>query len=234
MDPHQLAIARLAWARTLGLPDDALTTSGVRVARDSDTVSFLRLGDVCTLVGPASSVDRSRGRPLTDFTDPSSLLSLVDDRSARYTGPMALLFASDYADSAPGPDEDERPLVSDDPAHAQAVAARCPPDDAAEAALAQWQSQRTLLTDDEVPTASAGYRELEGLLADFGALTSPEYRRLGHASVIGRITTDDALDSGLVPQCRVHRDNFAAHRLARTLGYVEAGLYASVNVQPHE
>lgn len=233
MDPHQVAIARLAWARTLGLPDDALTNPGVQVAPDSDTISFLRLGDVCTLVGPAWSVDRAQGTALTGFSDPSTLLSLVDDRSARYTGPMVLFFASDYAGSTSGLDKDERPLVSDDPAHARAVAARCPPDDAAEAALAQWQKRLTLLTDDEVPTASAGYTELAGLLADFGALTSPEYRRLGHASVIGRITTDDALDSGLVPQSRVQRDNFAAHRLARTLGYVEAGLYASVNVQPH-
>lgn len=233
MDSHQLDIARLAWARALGLVDDALTTSGVRVTPHSHAITFLRLGDVDTLAVPAPLVERAQERPLTDFTDPSALLSLTDDRSARHTGPTTLHFASDYAASSPEPDANESPLVSDDPAHAHTLAAGCPPDDLTESALAQCDTTFTLLRDDEIPVASAGYTELEGLVADVAALTAPDCRRCGHASTIGRITTDEALDSGLIPQFRVHRDNFAAHALARTLGYTETGVHMSVNVQPH-
>lgn len=237
MEPHQLAIARLAWARTLGLDDDALTTSGVRVAHagpasGTDTLSFLRLGDVSTLVGPGRLTDKVDGGHLEDLADPAALLALSNNPSARCTGPEVLLFVSDYPELSADPGDDQ-PLVSNDPAHARAVADQCPPDDVTESALDHLETVFTLLTDDETPIASAGYSELEGLISDFGVLTAPGQRRKGFASIIGRIATEDALDTGLIPQFRVHRDNFAARTLAHTLGYVEAGMHTSVNVQPH-
>ncbi|NLE82225.1 MAG: GNAT family N-acetyltransferase [Rhodococcus sp.] len=235
MEPHQLAIARLAWARALGLDDDALTTSGVRAANPAPArriLSFLRLGDVCTLIGPAELIETVDDENLEDLADPAALLTLTNDPSARCTGSEVLLFTSDYTESSPHPD-DEQPLVSSDPAHSRTLAGLCPPDDVTESALGHRETVFTLLTDDETPIATAGYSEFEGFVADVGVLTAPDQRRKGFASIIGRIATEDALDSGLVPQFRVHRDNFAARALARSLGYSETGIHTSVNVQPH-
>lgn len=238
MDSHQLAIARLAWARTLGLSDDALAGSGTHEGGSATTIEFLRLGDVCTLVGPAYLTDRAAGSALDTYADPAMLLSLTEDRSARCVGPEILYFATDYADVGAGPEnggpEDDDPLVSRDPHHAHAVARLCPPDDIADLHLDQQDTSFTILTNDESPTSTAGYREREGLVADVGILTAPAHRRYGLASAVGRFATDDALDSGLIPQFRVHRDNFAGRALARRLGYIEGGLRLSLNVQPKE
>lgn len=234
MDPHQLAIARLAWARALGLPDDALSASGVFETSTSDSIALLRLGAVHCLVGPAGLADRAAGRALDEFTDPSALLSLTDDRSARCVGPEVLFFATDYVAAGAEPAEGDEPLVSHELQHARAVANGCPPDDAAELHLDQHDPSFTILTDDEHPTSTAGYLEREGLVADVAVLTTPEHRRRGLASTVGRIATDAALDGGLIPQFRVHRDNFAGHALAHKLGYVEGGLHVSLNVQQQE
>ncbi|MFD4367851.1 GNAT family N-acetyltransferase [Rhodococcus sp. NPDC058521] len=236
MDSHQLAIARLAWARTLGLSDDALSNSGTHEGGSSTTVEFLRLGDVCALVGPTYLTDRTAGSALDAFADPATLLSLTEDRSARCIGPEILYFATDYAAVGAGPEDggpdDDGPLVSREPHHAHAVARLCPPDDIADLHLDQQDTSFTILTDDEYPTSTAGYLEKEGLVADVAVLTAPTHRRNGLASAVGRFATDDALDSGLIPQFRVHRDNFAGQALARRLGYIEGGLRLSLNVQP--
>ncbi|MBC2643243.1 MULTISPECIES: GNAT family N-acetyltransferase [unclassified Rhodococcus (in: high G+C Gram-positive bacteria)] len=232
VDSHHLDIVRLAWSRELGLPDDALATRpdaddrAVRVDDETDTIRFLRLGEASALVGPRWAIERADAHTSGELAESATLLALTQDRSGRCAGPMVLAFATDYQDPATG----TPPLVSHEYDHVRHVEAASPPDDVTEARLGDRDRWFTILDDAQQPVASAGYAEFQGFLADVGVLTVPAFRRRGLGATVAGIATDDALDSGLIAQCRSPRDNLASRALAARAGYRELGTYSAVTL----
>jgi RimJ/RimL family protein N-acetyltransferase len=85
-----------------------------------------------------------------------------------------------------------------------------------------------LLDDREATTAGSGYDEWEGILAHLGILVPPALRRTGLGTLAAAMATNDALDSGLVPQWRARVENAASRGLARRLGFEPVGTQTTV------
>ncbi|WP_137725331.1 GNAT family N-acetyltransferase [Prescottella subtropica] len=229
MDSHQIDIVRLAWARELGLPDRAFDTTGVRHVRVDDTadrIRFVSIAGAAALVGPDWAIERAHALTDDDLAAPGGLLALAKDRSGRGSGPVTLAWAADFGAETAIAD----PLISHDPEHARVLESACPPDDVAEAARTGRTAWFTVLDAEHRPVASAGYAEWQGIVADMGVLTDPAARRRGYGATAGLLATNDALNTGLVPQWRAHLDNVAARRLAARLGYEELGTAVSITV----
>ncbi|MGV8873624.1 MAG: GNAT family N-acetyltransferase [Rhodococcus sp. (in: high G+C Gram-positive bacteria)] len=227
-DTHKLDIVRLAWCRQLNLEDQTLATDAQRVEHGvgSQDITVLRLAGTTLISGPSWAVDSSRtiiGQASTDRTWMSSLLG---DLSERYEiDSHSLAYGVEIGHSIDVHD----PLISHDAVHARNLAAHCSAADVGEAfgepVSRDWF---TLLGDDRPADsarslAAAGYSEEQLILADMRVLTDPEHRRRGHAQVVGRLATNDAIDDGLIPQWRSRPENTIARRLAARLGYVEIG-----------
>ena len=231
MDGHQIDIIRLAWARELGLTDRALDDPEVRHVRVDDAddrIRFVTIAGAGALVGPAWAVERAQSWSDEELTRSGGLLALAKDHSGRSSGPVELGWAADFGKGIAV----EEPLVSHEFEHVLALEAACPPDDVAEAALSDKANWFTVVDDAHRPLASAGYAEWQGIIADMGALTAPPARRRGFGATATRLATNDALDAGLIPQWRAHRDNLASRRLAACLGFEELGTYVSIAVAP--
>lgn len=231
VDGHHIDIVRLAWARELGLPDHALNAPGdrhLRVDDAGDRLRFVTVAGASALVGPGWALDRARTVADDELACPGALLDLAKDHAGRGSGPVALAWAADFGTDVAR----ENPLISHDIAEVRELEIACPPDDVTEAALADRSDWFTVLDDTHRPLASAGRREWQGIIADMGVLTAPTARRHGYGATAARLATDDALDAGLIPQWRAHRDNIAARRLAARLGYEELGTFVSVAVTP--
>ncbi|MCQ4119790.1 GNAT family N-acetyltransferase [Rhodococcus tibetensis] len=229
MDPHHLDIVRLAWSRELGLPDDALTAGPDRATRanqETDTIRFLHLLDTSAMVGPAWALGRAERLSARELTEPATLLSLTQDRSARCSGPVTLWFTSEYQEPPTG----QPPLVSDDRGHVREVETVCPPDDVTEAHLSSRDRCFTILDDAQQPVSCAGYDEFQGFVADVAVLTAPQFRGRGLGTRAVGIATDDALDSGLIAQFRTPRDASGSRRLSARSGYRELGTYIEVTI----
>ena len=227
-DSHRLDIVRLAWCRRLQLDDRALDTGADRVEHVGATedITVLRLAETTVIVGPSWAVEASRAIAGHAGTDRTWISSLLGHRSERYEiGSHTLAYGSDIGHTIDVHD----PLISHDAEHARNLAAHCSDADVAEA-FGEPVSRHwfTLLGDDRPADsarslASAGYSEEQLILADMRVLTDPDHRRRGHAQVVGRLATNDAIDDGLIPQWRSRPENASARRLAARLGYVEIG-----------
>ncbi|MBM4555309.1 GNAT family N-acetyltransferase [Prescottella equi] len=231
MDGHQIDIIRLAWARELGLPDRALGEPGtrhVRVDETTDRIRFVTVSGASALVGPDWAVERARLHDDDELVHGGGLLALAKDHAGRCSGPVELGWAADFGKSIAV----DEPLVSHECEHVVALQSLCPPDDVAEAGLTGKSTWYTIVDDDHRPLASAGYTEWQGIVADMGALTAPFARRRGLGMTAAQLATNDALDAGLIPQWRAHRDNVASRRLAARLGYEELGTHLSIAVTP--
>lgn len=258
-------IVMLAWSRLLGLKDTALADArGERLYCVDDTakaLTFIRLFGQEVLSGPvwaANAADRLSGEELAQH---STLVRLSRDHGGHGLG-EARLFFSDVVPTLgePGPATPSLEIppdiaISTDNAHAHALEAACPPDDASEAALAQCEQHWIMtatngtLGDDALrlsreeeprvsndggpsPVAGAGYDIWAGILAHLTVLTAPEFRRRGYSRRISAIAVEDALAAGLVPQWRARTDNTASHKTAVGLGFVESGIQTSVLLPP--
>lgn len=231
MDGHQIDIIRLAWARELGLPDRALTDSAdryVRVDESADRIRFVTIAGASALVGPGWAVQRAQQHDDDELVRAGGLLALAKDHAGRCSGPVELGWAPDFGKSIAV----EEPLVSHEREHVAELQGLCPPDDVAEADLSGKSTWFTIVDEDHRPLASAGYAEWQGIVADMGALTLPSARRRGLGATATQLATNDALDAGLIPQWRAHRDNTASRRLAARLGYEELGTRLSIAVTP--
>lgn len=231
VDGHQIDIIRLAWARELGLADRAFDDPGVRHIRVDEATGRIRLVTIAgstALVGPAWAIDRAEHHSDGELTRPGGLLALAKDHSGRCSGPVALAWAADFGKAVAV----EEPLVSHELEHVRALESACPPDDVAEAALSDKAHWFTVVDDAHRPLASSAFAEWQGIIADMGALTRPAVRRRGFGATAARLATNDALDAGLIPQWRAHRDNVASRRLAAHLGYDELGTVVSIAVTP--
>ena len=226
VDPNTEAIIRLAWARILGLPDDALDTpaTDVLTRTDDSVISYVRLWDHRVLIGPLWAHSLAPALAQDDAGVATTLLTAAADHGGRLLGRAHLAFTDTYV---PGPHL-ETAVVTDDRAAVVDLEASCPPDDVTEVGLAGMA--RALVTLDELdrPTAGAGYEEWQGIVAHLGVLTPPPFRRQGHGLTAAGIATNDALDAGLVPQWRVRTENRASRRVAARLGFREVGTQTTV------
>jgi hypothetical protein len=220
------SIIRLAWARTLGLDDDALLgpADGRLTRVDESLIMFVALWEHRILIAPSAVLSVAQERSNAELADGSTLLSLTPGRRGRLLGEAVLSFTDAYA----SPPRIESVVVADDAPTVAALERSCPPDDVAEAGLSLMSKHFVTLDDQDVPTAAAGYAESQGILAAVGILVPPALRRSGHGTLASAIATNDALDAGLVPQWRARRGHRGSLALARRLGYREIGAQTTV------
>lgn len=233
MEANTQAIVRLAWSRLLGLPDDTLDPAAnpVRTVRsvDDGQAMVVRLWDTWVVLGPAWFHERTADVDPAALVDAPTLLRSCDGHRARLVGHAVLGFTDRYAEPAvPSRVALADVPVDDAPAAAATLERSCPPDDVAEVGLAEMSRVFVTHDDRDQPTAGAGYDEWQGLLGHLGVLTPPELRRTGWGTVAAAVALNDALDVGLVAQWRARTENAASRRLARRLGFVEAGEQSTV------
>ena len=230
METNTESIIRLAWARTLGLADDALLEpAGRRLTRvDESMVMFVALWDHRILVAPSWLLERATELSNAELADGSVLLTLTAGRNGRLLGEAVLSFTDAYVQH-PGL---ESVVVTNEASEVAAVERSCPPDDAAEVSLPLMSQHFVTLDEQDHATAAAGYAESQGILAGVGILVPPDLRRRGHGTRAAAIATNDALDAGLVPQWRARRGHRASLGLARRLGYREIGAQTTVLLGP--
>lgn len=235
LDPGSAAIIQLAWARHLGLDDDAFAaslSSGERVVRadeSAQTVEFVRLFGSSALVGPAEVIDAAAGIPDEEMAQHVTLLTLTRSHGGHGLGSAALFFADDLPLSQPS----EELTVSHGNPDAIELEGLCPPDDVNEVHLSELENRYTILHEVDgrrVPVACGAYGEWEGLLAQMGVLVHPEWRRGGLGTVAASIAAHEALAAGLTVQWRAEVSNTGAVALARQLGLSTGGIQTSVHL----
>ncbi|MFW0772431.1 GNAT family N-acetyltransferase [Paenarthrobacter nitroguajacolicus] len=244
LEPTSAAIIQLAWARRLGLDDDAfaaaaarLTTSaadpgelGNRIARVDDSARalvFLRLFGVSALVGPEWALDAAASIPDTELAQHVTLLTITRAHGGHGLGSSALFFADDLPLQQPS---DEHTVSQGNP-EAISLEGLCPPDDANEVGLQGLEHRFTIMHPEEdqpTPVACGAYSEWEGILANMGVLVAPPWRRRGLGTLAASIAAHEALASGLTLQWKADVSNTGALGMARSLGFATGGLHASV------
>ncbi|PNI10373.1 N-acetyltransferase [Arthrobacter sp. AFG7.2] len=235
LDPGSAAIIQLAWARRLGLDDDAFSSalaSGERIVRADEsvrTVEFVRLFGSSALVGPQWVIDAAADLPDEEMAQHVTLLTLTRSHGGHGMGAAALFFADDLPVKQPSEDL----TVSHGNAEAIELEGRCPPDDVNEVGLSELENRYTLVHEVEgrrVPLACGAYAEWEGLLAHLGVLVDPEWRRHGLGSLAASIAAHEALAAGLTLQWRTDVSNTGSLALARKLGLSAGGIQTSVHL----
>lgn len=224
------AIIRLAWARTLGLADDALMQSpSERLVRvDASVIMFVSLWQHRVLIGPQWLLDLAPTLSNSELASGPHLLRLISPYRGRLLGEAVLGFTDGY-DS----DVDLGEVVVTDEARSVAALERsCPPDDVAEVGLSLMSEHFVTLDEHDSETAAAGYAESQGILASIGVLVPPAQRLAGHGTRAAAIATNHALDAGLVAQWRAQRGHRASLALGRRLGYREIGAQTTLLLNP--
>lgn len=226
METNTESIIRLAWARTLGLPDDALLEpSDERLTRvDESMIMFVALFEHRVLIAPSWLLDVAHHVTNADLASGSGLLALSHGRSGRLLGEATLGFTDTYVEHP----QLKSVLVASEAQAVTELEQACPPDDVAEVGLSLMSAHFVTLDDQGVAVAAAGYAESQGILGNVGILVPPALRRAGHGTLAAGIATNDALDAGLVPQWRGRRGHRASLGLARRLGYREIGSQTTV------
>lgn len=235
LDPGSAAIIQLAWARRLGLADDAFSTalaSGERIVRADEsarTVEFVRLFGSSALIGPQWVIDAAGRIPDEEMAQHVTLLTLTRSHGGHGLGAAALFFADDLPLQQPS----EEMTVSHGNPEAIELEGRCPPDDVNEVALSDLENRYTIVHEVDgrrVPLACGAYSEWEGLLAHLGVLVDPEWRRQGLGSLAASIAAHEALAAGLTLQWRTDVSNTGSLALARKLGLSAGGIQTSVHL----
>jgi GNAT superfamily N-acetyltransferase len=235
LDPGTAAIIQLAWARRLGLDDDAFAESlrsGERIVRIDDaarTVEFVRLFGSSALVGPGWVIDAAAGIPDEEMAHHVTLLTLTRTHGGHGLGSAALFFADDLPLRQPS----QELTVSHGNPEAIQLEGLCPPDDVNEVGLSDLENRYTIIREVEgqrVPIACGAYTEWEGLLAHMGVLVDPEWRRQGMGSLAASIAAHEALAAGLTLQWRAEVSNTGSLALARKLGLSTGGIQTSVHL----
>ena len=235
LDPGSAAIIQLAWARRLGLADDAFGSalaSGERIVRADEsarTVEFVRLFGSSVLVGPQRVIDAAADIPDAEMAQHVTLLTLTREYGGHGLGAAALFFADDLPLRQPP----EEMTVSHGNPEAIELEGRCPPDDVNEVGLSDLENRYTIVHEVDgrrVPLACGAYAEWEGLLAHLGILVDPEWRRRGLGTLAASIAAHEALAAGLTLQWRADVSNTGALALARKLGLSAGGIQTSVHL----
>jgi hypothetical protein len=221
------SIIRLAWARTLGLLDSALLEPPVeRLTRvDESVLMFVSLWRHRVLIGPQPLLDRASTMANRDLATGSGLLTLAGGQRGRLLGEVVLSFTDAYV-SHDGLDD---AVVSKELDAISDLERSCPPDDVVEAGPLSIVSEHFALFDETNQImAGSGYTESQGILASVAVLTPPPHRQRGYGTLAAAVATNDALDTGLVPQWRARRGHRPSTAMARRLGYREIGSQTTV------
>ncbi|TLM85857.1 GNAT family N-acetyltransferase [Pseudarthrobacter sp. NamE5] len=235
LDPGSAAIIQLAWARRLGLEDNAFSSalaSGQRIVRADEsvrTVEFIRLFGSSALVGPQWIIDAAANIPDEEMAQHVTLLTLTRSHGGHGLGAAALFFADDLPVKQPAKDM----TVSHGNPEAIELESRCPPDDVNEVGLSDLENRYTVVHEIDgrrVPLACGAYAEWEGLLAHLGVLVDPEWRRRGLGTLAASIAAHEALTAGLTLQWRTDVSNTGSLALARKLGLSAGGIQTSVHL----
>ena len=244
LEPTSAAIVQLAWARHLGLDDDAFATAAARIAasaadpgnpvhrithadESARAVVFLRLFGVSVLVGPQWALDAAAGLPDTELAQHVTLLTLTRSHGGHGLGSSALFFADDLPLKQPAEDL----TVSRGHPEVSGLESLCPPDDVNEVGLQHLDHRFTIMHPEEqqaTPVACGAYAEWENLLATMGVLVAPPWRRRGLGTLAASIAAHEALATGLTLQWKADVSNSSALAMARSLGFATGGLHASV------
>lgn len=231
LEPTTIAIIELAWARLLGLADDAFPNARrdgldriTRIDDEANTVTFVKLFDVGVMVGPQWAIDAAADVDDESLTRHSTMLDLTHDYDGHGLGEAALY----YSDVLLEIDPSEVAAVSREPQHCEQVEGQCPPDDVNEVGLTRLQEQFALVTDTGQAIAGSGYNVWEGIIAHLGTLVTPELRQQGLATYVTAVAVEEAMASGLVPQWRARLDNEASRATAAKLGFDQAGTQTTV------
>lgn len=227
-------IIGFTWARMLGLDDDAFDAEHPRLgAADEETgaVTVVRLFGRTAVTGPEIALNALRTAGNEELVSARRLLELLlpEHPGARTPGTARLLYCEEPA----SPAVQEPATVSFDPVDVQAVTSRCPADDVAVSGVSEAEWTATLMLDPESPegpdAAAASCRRIwHHTLAHLGVLTRPDRRGRGLGGCIAAIAAEEAFAEGLVPQWRVDLEDGASHRIARHLGFSEAGTQTTV------
>lgn len=227
-------IIGFTWARMLGLDDDAFDADRPRLGVTDDeatAVTVVRLFGRTAVTGPEIALDALRGVGDEELVSDRRLLELMlpEHPGARALGAARLLYCEEPGE----PTLQEPATVSFDPADAQGVTSRCPADDVTVSGVADAEWTATLMLDPESPegpdAAAASCRRIwNHTLAHLGVLTRPDRRGRGLGGRIAAIAAEEAFVEGLVPQWRVDFENEASQRIARQLGFSEAGTQTTV------
>ncbi|TLM74649.1 GNAT family N-acetyltransferase [Pseudarthrobacter sp. NamB4] len=235
LDPGSAAIIQLAWARRLGLEDNAFSSalaSGQRIVRADEsvrTVEFIRLFGSSALVGPQWIIDAAADIPDEEMAQHVTLLTLTRSHGGHGLGAAALFFADDLPVKQPAEDM----TVSHGNPETIELESRCPPDDVNEVGLSDLENRYTIVQEidgQRVPLACGAYAEWEGLLAHLGVLVDPEWRRQGLGTLAASIAAHEALTAGLTLQWRTDVSNTGSLALARKLGLSAGGIQTSVHL----
>ncbi|MGX9900168.1 GNAT family N-acetyltransferase [Arthrobacter sp. SA17] len=230
-------IIQLAWARHLGLDDDAFTAArsagtgpSARITRADEAqrcVQFVRLFGTSALVGPEWALDAAVGIPDEDLAQHVTLLTITRSHGGHGLGAAALFFADDL----PLLQAPEELTISHGDHEAIQLEGLCPPDDVNEVGLSDLESRFTIMRGDDanrVPVACGAYAEWEGILAHMGVLVDPVWRRQGLGSLAASVAAHEALASGLTLQWRAEVSNKGSLAIARSLGFAAGGIQTSV------
>ncbi|GAB3295764.1 hypothetical protein EK0264_14500 [Epidermidibacterium keratini] len=229
MDPNTEAIIRMAWARTLAVPDDSFSGAAERLdvpSDDATQVLAVLLGDQCVLSAPTWAIDEAASYSDEALVSTQGLLRLTRDHAPSRVRSCRLMYADEYVEDPAL----ESAIVTDDPAALDDLLRRCAPDDVGQTDL-RSRSHLFVLLEDETdrPLAAAAYDDEGGMLADLSVIEAIDARGSGVGALVGAIATNDALDEGLIPQLMIDRD--VSTESADALGYVELGQLARVQVR---
>lgn len=226
MEANTQAIVLMAWARSLGLPDDALSDEGELVldARsEDDAISVLSVLGRTVVSGPDWACERAADYSVEALTTAAGLLALAKDRVPRVVRDDTLYYADDYPTATDG----HRTLTTD-PAAYDELRATCTPDDIAHSGLDDIADRIVLLDEDERPIAAGGWTVWEGVIADLALVASVDTRDAPGHLPVASFVVGEVLDHGLVPQLRVGHDDTDAAALADALGLYRAGTHLVV------
>ena len=230
LQDHTRSIISLSWSRILGLGDDALLNGSTRLEMslmEGSEVSFLRLFDHSILSAPAAVLDELRGLSDSELAEERCLLdaALRHGEGARSLGSTQLF----YAEEPPVLDPAEVGAVSFDASHVQSVLAASPADDVLASGIAEADWSAALVDEDTGEASGAAGRAVwSGMLADLVVLTIPARRRGGRAHQLAAVAAEEAFVEGLIPQWRAPADSASAGKIARRLGFTQAGTQTSV------
>ncbi|MEX3566728.1 hypothetical protein [Micrococcus endophyticus] len=242
--PSFSSVLALGLVRRLGLPDTALLPDDdgaaeprrlEAVREDAAEAEVLALPWATVVAGPAWFAAACRDVPAEVLGVESALLRTAAGAApgAGSGGGAAVRSRGEFtlyaAEEPPVLEPSRSVAVSEDPAHALAVAAQAPADDLAEAAAHAWTSSASLVPDDgaghglEAPVAAAGHRVSGGILAELGVLTVPRLRGHGLGRYAAAVAMDRAALEGLLPVAHLRAGHTAAHHVAIAVGLEPVG-----------
>jgi GNAT superfamily N-acetyltransferase len=231
LHPLTLERVRRVWREVTGAASAFRGPGWVVAAAPGDErrILVVRLGDAGVVSAPAELVAAVRevvaGAP-ADLTEPEAVVELLGAvvPVAGVRGPAVLAYA-DAGCFTPyeGAGVAEVATVRAGDGGVTGLAAACGGDDAEESSITEMTSAVSVIRAGGRVVAAAGYEVWGGEVAQVGVLTDPRYRGRGLGTAVASAAVARAVGAGLVAQWRARAAIVGSRRIARTLGFVDAG-----------